>query len=226
MLVNILNSILNYILFSRYDSSKGMESLETVWVSRANALQRKGLSGRVASGVCFHLFSGHRFEHHLRGQPIPGGTLTLQHRYLQRQQTYQNISYIKSTFIRDRWVFITEQSFFTCSHSKTLQFPLDTLVSTRHSRHQFPQTLQFPLDTLVSSRHSSFLQTLVSLDTLVSSRHSSFLQTLQFPLDTLVSFIHSSFLQTLQFPLDTLVSYRHSSFIQTLQFPLDTLNVH
>lgn len=55
----------------QYDSARSMESLETVWVSRANALQRRGRAGRVTSGVCFHLFTSHRFEHHLREQPIP-----------------------------------------------------------------------------------------------------------------------------------------------------------
>ncbi|KAL4238484.1 ATP-dependent RNA helicase [Mactra antiquata] len=55
----------------RYDSTKGMESLDTVWVSKANALQRKGRAGRVRSGVCFHLFTSHRFEHHLQEQPVP-----------------------------------------------------------------------------------------------------------------------------------------------------------
>ncbi|KAK3581847.1 hypothetical protein CHS0354_009735 [Potamilus streckersoni] len=55
----------------RYDQSKGMESLETIWVSRANALQRMGRAGRVQEGVCFHLFTGHRFEHHLQDQPVP-----------------------------------------------------------------------------------------------------------------------------------------------------------
>ncbi|XP_070180183.1 putative ATP-dependent RNA helicase DHX57 [Littorina saxatilis] len=55
----------------RYDSARSMESLETVWVSRANAMQRRGRAGRVKSGVCFHLFTSHRFEHHLRDQPIP-----------------------------------------------------------------------------------------------------------------------------------------------------------
>ncbi|XP_053396236.1 putative ATP-dependent RNA helicase DHX57 [Mercenaria mercenaria] len=55
----------------RYDSTKGMESLDTVWVSRANALQRKGRAGRVRSGICFHLFTSHRFEHHLQEQPVP-----------------------------------------------------------------------------------------------------------------------------------------------------------
>ncbi|XP_076442712.1 putative ATP-dependent RNA helicase DHX57 [Babylonia areolata] len=55
----------------RYDSSLNMESLETVWVSKANALQRRGRAGRVMSGVCFHLFTSHRFHNHLREQPIP-----------------------------------------------------------------------------------------------------------------------------------------------------------
>ncbi|XP_028844467.1 putative ATP-dependent RNA helicase DHX57 [Denticeps clupeoides] len=55
----------------RYDASRSMESLEDVWVSRANALQRKGRAGRVASGVCFHLFTSHCFTHHLAQQQLP-----------------------------------------------------------------------------------------------------------------------------------------------------------
>ncbi|XP_052007005.1 putative ATP-dependent RNA helicase DHX57 [Xyrauchen texanus] len=55
----------------RYDASRSMESLEDVWVSRANALQRKGRAGRVASGICFHLFTSHRFTHHLSQQQLP-----------------------------------------------------------------------------------------------------------------------------------------------------------
>uniref|UniRef100_A0A8B9RK37 RNA helicase n=1 Tax=Astyanax mexicanus TaxID=7994 RepID=A0A8B9RK37_ASTMX len=55
----------------RYDASRSMESLEDVWVSRANALQRKGRAGRVESGVCFHLFTSHRFNHHLSQQQLP-----------------------------------------------------------------------------------------------------------------------------------------------------------
>ena len=63
------------VLLYRYDPGKGMESLDTVWVSRANAMQRKGRAGRVASGVCFHLFTHHRYDWHLRDQPIPGKIL-------------------------------------------------------------------------------------------------------------------------------------------------------
>lgn len=55
----------------RYDATKSMESLEDSWVSRANALQRKGRAGRVASGVCFHLFTSHCFEHQLSEQQLP-----------------------------------------------------------------------------------------------------------------------------------------------------------
>ncbi|KAL2083418.1 hypothetical protein ACEWY4_021191 [Coilia grayii] len=55
----------------RYDASRSMESLEDAWVSRANALQRRGRAGRVASGVCFHLFTSHRYTHHLAPQQLP-----------------------------------------------------------------------------------------------------------------------------------------------------------
>ena len=67
-----LNICISLVLISRYDSCKGMESLDTVWVSQANALQRRGRAGRVTSGVCFHLFTSHRFHYHLQEQPIPG----------------------------------------------------------------------------------------------------------------------------------------------------------
>ncbi|XP_074944556.1 putative ATP-dependent RNA helicase DHX57 isoform X1 [Phalacrocorax aristotelis] len=55
----------------RYDPSKGMESLEDTFVSKASALQRKGRAGRVASGVCFHLFSSHHYNHQLIKQQLP-----------------------------------------------------------------------------------------------------------------------------------------------------------
>ncbi|KAM6220257.1 putative ATP-dependent RNA helicase DHX57 [Rhynchocyon petersi] len=55
----------------RYDASKGMESLEDTFVSQANALQRKGRAGRVTSGVCFHLFTSHHYNHQLLKQQLP-----------------------------------------------------------------------------------------------------------------------------------------------------------
>nr|XP_019548139.2 putative ATP-dependent RNA helicase DHX57 [Aedes albopictus] len=55
----------------RFDSNRNMESLDVVWVSRANALQRKGRAGRVMPGVCIHLFTRPRFTNHILGQPVP-----------------------------------------------------------------------------------------------------------------------------------------------------------
>ncbi|XP_004523655.1 putative ATP-dependent RNA helicase DHX57 [Ceratitis capitata] len=55
----------------RFDANRNMESLELVWVSRANAMQRKGRAGRVMPGVCIHLFTGHRFRHNFLAQPVP-----------------------------------------------------------------------------------------------------------------------------------------------------------
>ncbi len=55
----------------RFDPLKSMESLDTVWVSRANALQRKGRAGRVRPGFCFHLYTEFGYEKHFRGDPIP-----------------------------------------------------------------------------------------------------------------------------------------------------------
>lgn len=44
----------------RFNSNQNMESLETCWISRANAVQRKGRSGRVMPGICIHLYTSHR----------------------------------------------------------------------------------------------------------------------------------------------------------------------
>lgn len=55
----------------RFDPNRNMESLDTAWVTKANALQRKGRAGRVTSGVCIHLYTRHRFEYNLLPQPIP-----------------------------------------------------------------------------------------------------------------------------------------------------------
>ncbi|EDW27556.1 GL20210 [Drosophila persimilis] len=54
-----------------FDSNRNMESLDLVWVSRANAKQRKGRAGRVMPGVCIHLYTSHRFHQHILGQPVP-----------------------------------------------------------------------------------------------------------------------------------------------------------
>ncbi|KAJ3299616.1 ATPdependent RNA helicase [Borealophlyctis nickersoniae] len=56
---------------TRFDPATGMASLEECWVSRANAMQRRGRAGRVSEGTCVHLFTSHKFEHHLLAQQPP-----------------------------------------------------------------------------------------------------------------------------------------------------------
>ncbi|XP_076381687.1 putative ATP-dependent RNA helicase DHX57 [Megalopta genalis] len=56
---------------TRFNANQNMESLETCWVSQANALQRKGRAGRVMPGVCIHLYTLHRFKYHFLAQPVP-----------------------------------------------------------------------------------------------------------------------------------------------------------
>ncbi|XP_039293575.1 putative ATP-dependent RNA helicase DHX57 [Nilaparvata lugens] len=56
---------------NRFDENKSMETLESVWVSRANALQRRGRAGRVRAGVAISLYTSHRFNHHMQAQPTP-----------------------------------------------------------------------------------------------------------------------------------------------------------
>jgi ATP-dependent RNA helicase DHX57 len=53
-----------------YQAEKRITALEAVWVSRANAMQRRGRAGRVRPGTCFHLFTQHRFEHCLASQQV------------------------------------------------------------------------------------------------------------------------------------------------------------
>ncbi|KAI8805456.1 P-loop containing nucleoside triphosphate hydrolase protein [Cladochytrium replicatum] len=56
---------------TRFDPSKGMASLEEVWVSRASALQRRGRAGRVSEGDCIHMFTRWTFDNVLAPQQIP-----------------------------------------------------------------------------------------------------------------------------------------------------------
>lgn len=45
-----------------YDPHLKTSTLQTTWISKASAKQRKGRAGRVRSGICFHLFSKVRHE--------------------------------------------------------------------------------------------------------------------------------------------------------------------
>ncbi|CAK9806163.1 Putative ATP-dependent RNA helicase DHX57 [Anthophora plagiata] len=56
---------------TRFNSNQNMESLETCWVSRANALQRKGRAGRVMPGVCIHLYTSYKYKYDFSAQLVP-----------------------------------------------------------------------------------------------------------------------------------------------------------
>jgi hypothetical protein len=43
-----------------------MSSIVEDWISRANAKQRRGRAGRVKPGLCFCLYTRHRFENVMR----------------------------------------------------------------------------------------------------------------------------------------------------------------
>ncbi|DBA76164.1 TPA: hypothetical protein ACH3X1_009895 [Trebouxia sp. C0004] len=55
----------------RHDPKRGMSLLVEDWVSRASALQRKGRAGRVRAGVCWGMYTRHRFEHRMRRYQAP-----------------------------------------------------------------------------------------------------------------------------------------------------------
>ncbi|KAJ6715516.1 ATP-DEPENDENT RNA HELICASE DHX57-RELATED, partial [Salix viminalis] len=41
------------------------------WISQANARQRRGRAGRVKPGICFCLYTRHRFEKLMRPYQVP-----------------------------------------------------------------------------------------------------------------------------------------------------------
>lgn len=77
----------------RFDSNRNMESLDLVWESRANAMQRKGRAGRVMPGICIHLYTSHRYTHHFIGQPIPEIQRVPLEQLLLRIKTLPNFSH-------------------------------------------------------------------------------------------------------------------------------------
>ncbi|KAK3144746.1 hypothetical protein QOZ80_4AG0317290 [Eleusine coracana subsp. coracana] len=56
---------------NRYNPRKKMSSIIEDWISRANAKQRRGRAGRVKPGLCFCLYTRHRFENIMRPFQVP-----------------------------------------------------------------------------------------------------------------------------------------------------------
>jgi hypothetical protein len=49
-----------------------MSSIVEDWISRANAKQKQGRAGRVKPGLCFCLYTRHRFENIMRPFQVIG----------------------------------------------------------------------------------------------------------------------------------------------------------
>ncbi|KAL2339337.1 hypothetical protein Fmac_013783 [Flemingia macrophylla] len=56
---------------NRYNPQKKLSSMVEDWISQANAMQRRGRAGRVKPGICFCLYTHHRFEKLMRPYQIP-----------------------------------------------------------------------------------------------------------------------------------------------------------
>lgn len=61
----------------RHDPRRGMSLLVEDWVSAASALQRRGRAGRVRPGMCWGLYTRHRFEHRLRRYQVISLPITI-----------------------------------------------------------------------------------------------------------------------------------------------------
>uniref|UniRef100_A0A6N2M934 RNA helicase n=1 Tax=Salix viminalis TaxID=40686 RepID=A0A6N2M934_SALVM len=56
---------------NRYNPHKKLTSMVEDWISQANARQRRGRAGRVKPGICFCLYTRHRFEKLMRPYQVP-----------------------------------------------------------------------------------------------------------------------------------------------------------
>lgn len=80
-----------------YDGHMNISTLQTSWISRANALQRRGRAGRVQPGICFHLFSEEKFDNELYESQAPEMLRTpLEELILQIPTTRMGLGYVRT----------------------------------------------------------------------------------------------------------------------------------
>ncbi|KAH9751111.1 DExH-box ATP-dependent RNA helicase DExH7 [Citrus sinensis] len=56
---------------NRYNPQKKLSSMVEDWISQANARQRRGRAGRVKPGICYSLYTRHRYEKLMRPYQVP-----------------------------------------------------------------------------------------------------------------------------------------------------------
>ncbi|KAF3452627.1 hypothetical protein FNV43_RR03060 [Rhamnella rubrinervis] len=56
---------------NRYNPQKKLSSMVEDWISQANARQRRGRAGRVKPGICFSMYTRHRFDKLMRPFQVP-----------------------------------------------------------------------------------------------------------------------------------------------------------
>ena len=57
-------------IFTRYIETSQMSHLEEVFVSKASAKQRQGRAGRVREGICFRLYTKHKYDKFVNNHPV------------------------------------------------------------------------------------------------------------------------------------------------------------
>ncbi|EXX76142.1 P-loop containing nucleoside triphosphate hydrolase protein [Rhizophagus irregularis] len=55
----------------RYNERKKITNLQEMFISKANAKQRKGRAGRIREGICFHLFTKWKYEREMHEHELP-----------------------------------------------------------------------------------------------------------------------------------------------------------